>query len=295
MRVLGAVLVALMASASGCTSVKVVQREGCWVKRTEQFPKRVREEVGPCTRERPPWSDDRLVRLVQECVAASEHRWQSRALVAWTRQEPWPERPGDESVLRACLTQSAQAVVTDNETLRQRLAEVSDDRAALRKRGAADQQRLLATHNKLATFLGEAAKKASPPATATAYAASDGKARTDIEGTPASAPAPIAVFPPMPAGACPTPGFAAPVAPAPPASTAVAPTTAPPVVEAQDPAPLAKEPPRRARTPRRVKDRDAPPASAGQTCPPPAPTVTDGNGTVTPTVAPANRDDATSR
>ncbi|HYG68429.1 MAG TPA: hypothetical protein VD838_12235, partial [Anaeromyxobacteraceae bacterium] len=179
MRVLGAVLVAVTAATSGCTSVKMVQREGCWVKRTEQWPKRVREEVGPCARERGPWSEDRLVRLVQECVAAEDHRWQDRALAAFSRGEAWPARPDDESVLQACVTDSARTVVTDNEALRERLADVSQDREALRSRGESDRRHLLATHDKLATYLGEAAKKASPPATATAYASSDGRARTD--------------------------------------------------------------------------------------------------------------------
>jgi hypothetical protein len=256
MRVLGAVLVVSMAATAGCTSVKLVQRDGCWVKRTEQWPKRVQEELGPCAREqRGPWSDDRLVRLVQECIASSDGRWHAQALAAWTRKEPLPDRPDDESVLQACLTESAHAVVTDNETLRQRLADVSQDRDVLRTRGAAEQRRLLATQDKLATFLGEAAKKASPPATATAYAASDGKARTE---TPAAAPAPIALFANgLPAAACP-PGAAAP-----PGGYAAAPAApSPPVVEATDPAPVTpKEPARRARTPRPVKSRDASPAS----------------------------------
>jgi hypothetical protein len=307
MRVLGAVLVAAMASASGCTSVKMVQREGCWVERTEKWPKRVQEKIGPCARERGPWSDDRLVRLVQECVAAADHRWEGRALVAWSRKEPLPERPDDQSVLQACLTQSAQAVVTDNETLRQRLAEVSEDRDALRTRGDKEQQHLLATHDKLATFLGEAAKKASPPATATAYAASDGKARTDTMGTPAAAPATIALFANgLPANACPPGVAASPVAAGPPFAVPpeIAAAAAPPapVLEATDPAPAtAKEPTRRARAPRPVKNRDvpatAPAAPDCESCPPPGapPAVTDGNGAVTPTVAPANRDDSTSR
>jgi hypothetical protein len=290
MRVLGAVLVVTMAATSGCTSVKLVQRDGCWVKRTEQWPKRVQEELGPCAREqRGPWSDDRLVRLVQECIASSDGRWHAQALLAWTRKEPQPERPDDESVLQACLTESAHAVVTDNETLRQRLADVSKDRDVLRTRGDAEQRRLLATQDKLATFLGEAAKKASPPATATAYAASDGKARTE---TPAAAPAPIALFANgLPPPAC-APGVAPPVAAAPAAPSS-------PVVEATDPAPATpKEPARRARTPRPSKSRDASPASpAAPSCPAPGEPagVTGGNGTVTPTVAPASRDDSTSR
>lgn len=293
MRVLGAVLAAVVAATSGCTSVKLVQRDGCWVKRTEKFPKRVYEEVGPCARERPAWSDDRLVRLVQECVAASDHRWQTRALAAWTRQEPLPERPGNDSVLRACLTQSAQAVVTDNETLRQRLAEVSEDRDALRKRGAADQRHLLASHDKLAAFLGEAATKTTPPASATAYAVSDGKARTETTGPPASAAAPIAVFPPLPAAACPAPATAPAAHPTPAAALA-----GPKVAAAKGASQRsAREPSRRARPPPRVQDREvAPtPAAACPVCPPaPQRSVTDGNGTAPPMVAPVNGEDLTS-
>ncbi|HEX7622188.1 MAG TPA: hypothetical protein VF400_01355, partial [Anaeromyxobacteraceae bacterium] len=94
MRGFGAVLLAM--TATGCTTVKLAQRDGCWVRKTERFLVGSKEEVGPCAPPAPNWSDDRLTRLVQECASRADYRWQGRALEAWNRREPMPERPSEE-------------------------------------------------------------------------------------------------------------------------------------------------------------------------------------------------------
>ena len=52
MGLLAAVLPALVA----CTSTRMLQREGCWVKQTEKWPGRVSEELGFCTKPAPVWA-----------------------------------------------------------------------------------------------------------------------------------------------------------------------------------------------------------------------------------------------
>jgi hypothetical protein len=196
----------------------MVQREGCWVRQTEQKPfGGTREELGPCVTPATPWvQGDRLTRLVQECAAHADGRWQSRALVAWSRGDPWPERGGQDDVLQQCMNESVRAVLADddatkheNEGLRKQLTTVTgerdalrkrddDERDALRKRDDAeraalrardDQDRtaILTTQAKLADHLGEAAKKAQQPASATATATS-----THSSTTSSSQPAPAA-------------------------------------------------------------------------------------------------------
>src|SRR5438552_17487994 len=89
-------MAALSCALLACTSVKMVQREGCWVKQTERTLGGTTEELGFCSKQRPEWAEDRLARLVQECMAQADYRWENRALAAWTRNEPIPppERAG---------------------------------------------------------------------------------------------------------------------------------------------------------------------------------------------------------
>ena len=199
MRGIGAVVV--VAAVSGCTSVKLVQRDGCWVRRTEQTFGRVTEEIGPCALPAPPWVEDRLTRLVQECVARADYRWQSRALSAWNRGEKLPEQD-EGNLLKECMSEASGAMIAqkEKETLETRLSEVSTDRDALRTRADDDRAHLRASYEKLADYLGEAAKKASPPATATATASSDGSATTESASSPQAAP--VAIVGAAPAAAC---------------------------------------------------------------------------------------------
>lgn len=215
-------LVALL--AAGCTSVKMVQRDGCWVRRTEKPFGRVLEEVGPCARPQPQWSPDRLTRLVQECVAQADFRAQSRALEVFSRRFPYPTpQPQKEETLRACMEEvrSGMEAERDRTEMEKRLADLTGERDTLKEDAARDRAKLFAevagerdvlrddaakdrarlqaqderlaewlgkSHDKMTEWLGQAAQK--PPGNATASATSnstsDGKATNDTGATLAS-------------------------------------------------------------------------------------------------------------
>jgi hypothetical protein len=232
MRGLTAVLVAV--TLGGCTSVKLSQRDGCWVRHTEGFLRGAKEELGPCARPQPPWVEDRLGRLVQECQARADYRWQSRALAAWSRGERLPEQASDNAILQECMGEATRAMLSENEELKAKMAEAAADRDALRARlederrqlqASLDDERrrfqstlddertrfqstldderihLHATNEKLAEYLGEAAKKAQVPAVATATATSDGRARTEQASSP-QAPVAVVGAAALPVAAC---------------------------------------------------------------------------------------------
>src|SRR5690606_37913761 len=72
--------VPLVLMGTGCTSVRMVQREGCWIKQTERWIVGTKEEMGPCARPAQALSQDPVIRAVQECVAQADYRWQARAM-----------------------------------------------------------------------------------------------------------------------------------------------------------------------------------------------------------------------
>jgi hypothetical protein len=152
--------------------VKVAKRDNCWVERKENFFRQVHEEVGPCSRPPPKWSDDRLTRLVQECVADADYRWSARAVEAWRKRRPEPAQPDHDEVLRACMDEARGAVAAESElsTLRARLAELSTERDALLADLARDRTKLQESHAQLAEWLGKAAQK--PPGNAVATSSS---------------------------------------------------------------------------------------------------------------------------
>jgi hypothetical protein len=211
-----AAVVVLALGLAGCTASKLEQRNGCWVRQVRTFPSTVKEEVGPCARPTPIWSEDRLTRLVQECVMHADYRWQSMAMVAWNRGEPMPEREPEEKVLGACMARAESVMNTEKSALEQRLSEVSRERdtlkASLEKDRAEyqanlDKERtqhdsslertrtqhdatmghaldqLHDSNNRLTEVLGEAAKKPAPSAiaTATSTSTSEGKANTQSD------------------------------------------------------------------------------------------------------------------
>jgi hypothetical protein len=179
--------VALAVTASACTSVKLVQRDGCWIKQTEKRPfKRVREEIGPCARAQPAWVEDQLTRLVQECVAQADYRWLARAVEAWSKALPYPVQPPQEEILRTCMAEARVGLVAENDELKRRLVDLSSERNALRTETAEDRDQLRASHDRIAEWLGKAAQKPAGTATATANAKSDGKATNENGATLAS-------------------------------------------------------------------------------------------------------------
>lgn len=272
-RLMGILLLAL--AAGGCTSVKMVQRDGCWVRRTEKSFGRVLEEVGPCDRAQPKWAQDRLTRLVQECMAQADWRWHSRALEVWSRRLPYPTpQPREDELLRACMDEARTGMKTEQDAaalqskigdLSGRVAELSGERDGLRGDLARDHAKLqerdekLAewlgkSHEKLSDWLGQAAQK--PPGNATASATStsnsDGQATTnssnDTGATLASesgASSPPAAAPVSSASVTlpPSAGPAVPAAVAPPGAPEARPAPAEPAPKrkrARRPAPIVR-------------------------------------------------------
>jgi hypothetical protein len=224
MRIIG--LLVLAGVLGGCTSVKVLQRDGCWIRETKRTLGGTKQEVGPCGRSQPKWADDRLTRLVQECVAQVEHRWQVRAVSAWNRGEPLPPQETEESIVALCMSQAATAAVTETERLSERLADVSDDlaraakdRDALRADSAQTLEHLRTSNDRIAGYLGEAAKRDPPVATATATATSDGTAVTE-SGLQSETGAASHALPVLGATPLPVVPAASPAAPAQPAAPA---------------------------------------------------------------------------
>jgi hypothetical protein len=186
-------VIALAGALAACNTVKLSQRDGCWVRSTHRWPGQDHEEIGPCVGPQPPWAEDRLTRLVQECLTRADYRWQSRALAAWERGDAGPVRAPERSVLRECLSDASTSMLADNENLKRRLNELQSERDGLRDRTDEDRTRQGDAFDKISGYLGEAAKRPQPPAVATATARSDGRATTDTSSRlAATTPAPRA-------------------------------------------------------------------------------------------------------
>jgi hypothetical protein len=181
------VLVSVGLSLIACSSTRVVQRDGCWVKRTEgAFGSS--EQIGFCSRQPQALvENDRLTRLVQECLAQADHHWENNALQAWNHDKPIPAQLDDAQVVQACMTQvqAALGLEAENRALKARLAELGQDRDALKTTAESDRQFMQQNSDKMVTALGEAAKKPAPAATATASV----KSETELKSqTPQAAP-----------------------------------------------------------------------------------------------------------
>ena len=183
---------ALCCALLACTSVKMVQREGCWVKQTERTLGGSTEELGFCTKARPEWAEDRLSRLVQECMAQADFRWENRALAAWQRKEPIPPPDSDEQIAKTCMSQAASALGLEvqNEALKSRLADVSQDRESLRSTTEKSREFLEESSDKMISALGEAAKKPAPSAVATATSTGTAKTESDQRSAQPGTPPP---------------------------------------------------------------------------------------------------------
>ena len=174
-------MVAIIACAVGCTSVRMVERDGCWLKQTEKWPSRVNEEIAFCKKAASAPAQDPLARLVQECVAQADYRWENRAIDAWNRGDAIPPRDSDEKIAASCMTEAAAALGPEAEraALKARLSDLDRDRDALRNTAETDREFFRQSNDKMAAALGEAAKKPAPAAVATAT--STGTATTESE------------------------------------------------------------------------------------------------------------------
>lgn len=180
-RALWAAVAVAAVIGSGCANVKVVQRQGCWVRQTESFPKVIREEVGFCAKKQPAWSNDRVTRLVQECVAEADYRWQTEALNAWSRGAALPAQSTTESVMKQCMDRANTMLLTENEELKRRVALLTAEQQKLEQVAREDREHFRAAQEQMTQALGEAAKKPAPSAFATAN--STGTATNESEQT----------------------------------------------------------------------------------------------------------------
>jgi hypothetical protein len=301
-RILGIGVALLALAGAGCTSVKMVQRDGCWVRRTEKSFGRVHEEVGPCDRGEPKWAQDRLTRLLQECMAQADWRWHARALEVWSRRLPYPTpQPREDELLRVCLDEARSGMVTEQDAaalksrigdLSGRISELSGERDALRGDAARDHAKLLErddrlaewlgkSHDKMSDWLGQAAQK--PPGNATASATSsstsDGTASTD-SGTTLSADSGSSV----PPSAAPVSSASVVLPPTTPVAAPSGPAVAPAAATADQHPDAARPAPKRTKRARRPLVRPA----AAKACAPPAGDATPCTASAaTPPAAPA--------
>lgn len=198
-------MVLVGAALVACTSVRMVQRDGCWLKETSSMGS-THEELGFCRRPTPEPAQDRLAQLVQECMAQADYRWQNRALSAWTHNQPIPAQESDAETTKICMQQAttAMGMQAENDALKSRLAEVGQDRDSLRTLAEQDRQFMQQSSDKMVTALGEAAKRPTPNATATATSTGTAQTKSDtsaaqqppgatIVAMPAAAPAPARV------------------------------------------------------------------------------------------------------
>ncbi|MFN2547999.1 MAG: hypothetical protein ABR567_11240 [Myxococcales bacterium] len=179
------VLVAAV-GALACTSVHMVQRDGCWLKKTETTLGGSREELGFCAKPGGTPAEDRMSRLVQECMAQADYRWQNRAIAAWNRNEPIPPQDNDEAIAKACMNEATAAlrIEAENAALKDRIAELSKDRDTLKTASDKDREFLQNSSDKMITALGEAAKKPAPNASATATSTTKTESDTTAQPVP---------------------------------------------------------------------------------------------------------------
>ena len=197
---------------AACTSVHMVQRDGCWLKQTSHTFGGTNEELGFCQRPQPEAAQDRLARLVQECMAQADYRWENRALSAWARNEPIPPQEPDAQITKICMEQASQAmgVQAENDALKSRIAELGQDRDSLKAMTDKDREFMQTSSDKMIMALGEAAKRPAPNATATATSTGTAQTKSDTSAQPPgatvvtmpAAPQPVRVHAPKPAMAC---------------------------------------------------------------------------------------------
>jgi hypothetical protein len=171
----------------------MVERNGCWLKQTEKWPSRVNEELAFCKKVAPTPAQDPLARLVQECVAQADYRWENRAIDAWNRGDPIPPRESDEKIATGCMTEAATALGPEAEraALKARLTDLDKDRDALRNTAETDREFFRQSNDKMAAALGEAAKKPAPAAVATATSTGTATTESELKSAHEQGPAPL--------------------------------------------------------------------------------------------------------
>ena len=134
-------------------------------------------------------------------------------------QRAIPPPDSDEQIAKTCMGQAASALGLEvqNDALRSRLADVSQDRESLRSTTEKSREFLEESSDKMISALGEAAKKPAPSAVATATSTGTAKTESDQRSAQPVAPPPSTVVvtaPPATIVGAPQPMVAAPAKPA---------------------------------------------------------------------------------
>lgn len=124
-------LVALVLLGAGCTTVSLTKLDRCTVRRTTTLVS-AREDVLFCDEDAPTWSNDRAVRLTQECLY--QHRQLRRdALMSAVRDgQPAPE--AEEDAVKECLPAGLRTVQAENDALKERVAREDVTRRQMEQR-----------------------------------------------------------------------------------------------------------------------------------------------------------------
>src|SRR5256885_14410980 len=97
---------AVVGALVGCTSVRMVERDGCWLKQTEKWPSRVNEELAFCKKAAPAPDKYPLALLVAESVAQADCRWENGAIRTGSPGSRFPPRDSDEKIAASCMTEA---------------------------------------------------------------------------------------------------------------------------------------------------------------------------------------------
>jgi hypothetical protein len=118
-------LLAISLLSFGCTTISLARLDHCTVRKTTTFTGS-REDVLFCDEETPAWSNDRAVRLTQECLYQQRQMHRQDVLAAERSGESAPEADDGEAV-KQCLPAAVRTMQAENEALKER---VSRDEAA---------------------------------------------------------------------------------------------------------------------------------------------------------------------
>ncbi len=118
-------LVALVASA--CTTVTLGRLDRCTVERSSHLGN-VHERIVYCDDGPPAWSDDRAVRLTQECL---HHARQNHLDALMRTPASGTEASTQDGALEQCYPAAIHAMQGENEALKDRVARTDEARAKL--------------------------------------------------------------------------------------------------------------------------------------------------------------------
>jgi hypothetical protein len=126
-----ALSIGFLAVGSGCSTVHLARLDHCTVQRTHSWSGSDREELVFCDRDAPKWSDDRTLRLTQECLYEADLNRRDAMILSARSGHPAPTTVGSEDVFAHCYPDAVKSVQNENEALKERLAREKEEHAQL--------------------------------------------------------------------------------------------------------------------------------------------------------------------